>query len=132
MKDIIKEFIEKGADLEHSRWAKWQKYMHSKMDDGYNKAFEKIGWILPTEFFERWERQIKTKYKDLTEKEKDSDREQVEVYIPLLHKALATQKQEIIKDIENHLKNGEEICGYKEMESTRIFANTIIDKIKEM
>ena len=26
----MKEFIEEGANLEHDRWARWQKYMFSK------------------------------------------------------------------------------------------------------
>ena len=26
--NIVEEFVEKGADLEHQRWAKWQKYLH--------------------------------------------------------------------------------------------------------
>ena len=26
----MEEFVEKGANLEHDRWARWQKYMFSK------------------------------------------------------------------------------------------------------
>jgi len=29
------EFVEKGADLEHTRWAKWQKYFHSNRNYTY-------------------------------------------------------------------------------------------------
>lgn len=63
--------LEALADLEHDRWSHWQGYMHSlceKNEDG--------SLTIPAEKVERWERQINTKYKDLTEKEKDSDRDE--------------------------------------------------------
>ncbi len=83
----IEEFIEKGADLEHSRWADWQKYMHSKMRpemNGNENTDNGFDYVLPQGLYDRWERQIATDYKDLSEKEKDSDREQVRPYEPLI------------------------------------------------
>jgi hypothetical protein len=74
-------FIEEGADLEHDRWAHWQKYMHSKFDQESRNG----EWIcLPVSLFDRWERQITTKYADLSEQEKESDRKEVRKYLPLL------------------------------------------------
>lgn len=73
------ELFEKLADIEHQRWADWQKYLHSYCEVNGNKVFFPIG------FFERWERQIKTDYRDLTEEEKDSDREQVMRYWDLIN-----------------------------------------------
>lgn len=67
------------ADIEHQKWSHWQKYMHSKMEADSDE-YGNIDYLLPEKLFEHWERQIKTKYKDLTEKEKDSDREQVMRY----------------------------------------------------
>lgn len=91
-KEIIKEFIEKGADLEHDRWSRWQKYMFSK---GTVVKFPEIpetlqegDIIIPAEFVERWFRQIDTPYSKLSEKEKESDRKETRNYIPLLLKAL--------------------------------------------
>jgi len=55
-----KELIEELSDLEHEQWAHWTRYMIDNFDDKNVK---------------QWERQIKTNYKDLTEKEKDGDRE---------------------------------------------------------
>jgi hypothetical protein len=52
--------IEKLAELEHIQWAHWTKYMLNN---------------LTPDNIERWKRQIKTPYNDLSEKEKDSDRE---------------------------------------------------------
>ncbi len=69
MKD---ELIERLANIEHNRWAHWQKYLHScciKNEDG--------SLTIPKDKVDRWENQIKTKYCALSEKEKDSDREQV-------------------------------------------------------
>ena len=53
------ELREKLADLEHQQWAHWTKYM---LDN------------LTPENIARWKKQIETDYKDLTEKEKESDR----------------------------------------------------------
>lgn len=48
------------ADLEHEQWSHWTKHM---LDN------------LTPKNIERWKRQIETPYSQLTEKEKDSDRE---------------------------------------------------------
>ena len=72
MENKLKEIKEQLADIEHQRWVDWQKYLHSvcvKNADG--------SLTIPKSNVEHWERQINTNYKDLTEKEKDSDREQV-------------------------------------------------------
>lgn len=51
---------EKLAELEHEQWVHWTKYFIENIHLG--------------ECVERWKNQIKTPYKDLSEKEKDSDR----------------------------------------------------------
>ena len=74
-----KELFEKLADIEHQRWSKWQKYLHSKCikdEDG--------NLIIPIGYVKNLERLIKTDYKNLTEKEKDSDREEVMKYWDLI------------------------------------------------
>jgi len=89
---------EKLANIEHQRWSDWQKYLHSKCiknNDG--------GLTIPKESVEHWEKQINTDYKDLTEKEKDSDREQVDRYLPIIadqiQKAYSNGREEAIKQI---------------------------------
>ncbi len=77
--EFPQELIEKLAAIEHARWARWQGYMHSqcvKNDDG--------SLTIPAELVERWQRQIDTPYLALTEKEKESDREQVDTYLPVI------------------------------------------------
>lgn len=44
--------------------------------------------LIPADLVERWERQIDTPYASLSENEKESDREQVYSYLPLIKKAL--------------------------------------------
>jgi len=76
------ELFEKLAAIEHERWADWQKYMHGLCieDDGKNLTIVRS-------LRERWDKQIKTNYKDLSETEKNSDREQVMRYFHLIKKA---------------------------------------------
>jgi len=52
--------IEDLADLEHEQWIHWTKYM---LDN------------LTAENIQRWKRQCKTPYSQLTDKEKESDKE---------------------------------------------------------
>jgi len=102
-KEIIEEFVEKGADLEHERWAGWQKYVHSlckKNKDG--------SLTIPKERVEWWEKEIATPYSELTEELKEYDRKEVKKYIPLLKKALSQQKEEIKEDLQSviHMLEG--------------------------
>ncbi len=53
------DVIEKLAELEHIQWAKWADHMLKNMTE---------------ENIKRWQRQVKTPYHELSEKEKDSDR----------------------------------------------------------
>jgi len=76
-----KELYEKLAAIEHERWADWQKYLHSTC----TLDRQDIGsLIIPEALVERWERQINTKYEDLSEEEKQSDRDQVDRYWNLI------------------------------------------------
>lgn len=75
----IESVMEELAAIEHQRWSHWQKYVHSlckKSDDG--------SLIIPVEFVERWERQVAKSYDELSETEKESDREQVRRYLPVI------------------------------------------------
>jgi len=70
-KNSKKELIEELSDLEHEQWISMTKYLLNNNTKDNHK---------------RWEKQIKTDYKDLTEKEKDSDREWAEKVIKILKK----------------------------------------------
>jgi len=73
------EFIEKGADLEHQRWARWQKYVHSlcvKNPDG--------SLTISKDRVEHWEKEIAAPYSELTEELKEYDRKETRNYLPLI------------------------------------------------
>jgi hypothetical protein len=78
-KDDLNIIVELLADIEHERWAGWQAHLHSKLyeiDDNRVSQNHHLK-ILPTELYDRWERQIATPYSQLTESEKESDRNEV-------------------------------------------------------
>ncbi len=64
------ETKENLAKLEHTQWSHWMLYMYSLCSQD-----EEGNYIIPKEKAERWLRQMNTKYKDLPEEEKQSDRE---------------------------------------------------------
>ena len=76
-------FVDRLAAVEHDRWAHWQQYLHDqcqRADDG--------SLVIPAELVERWSTQIVTPYTDLAEAERESDRDQVRRYLPLIIEAL--------------------------------------------
>lgn len=80
-----KELREKLAAIEHKRWADWQRYVHSVCYENKGIGGEPTGELtIPSELARRWERQIEAPYHELSEKEKDSDREQVDRYWQLI------------------------------------------------
>lgn len=78
------QLIEQLAAIEHARWAHWQRYVHDQCEPQENGSL-----VIPADLVERWEAQIETPYADLTEREKDSDREQVQKYLPTVIEALS-------------------------------------------
>jgi hypothetical protein len=70
-----KMFREICAEIAHDIWCEWMGYFLFKRFDN--------------EDYERWHRQIKTKYKDLDETEKELDRDVAdEIIIPKIKKYL--------------------------------------------
>jgi hypothetical protein len=84
---LLDGLMERLAAVEHERWSHWQRYMHGKavkQPDG--------SLLIPADFVKQWERQLSTPYSELTEKEKESDHEQVRKYLPILVEALSENK----------------------------------------
>lgn len=98
----LRQLKEKLAAIEHERWADWQTWMHSKMvtNDNTDKWYH-----LPKRYFKWWQKQIKTPYADLSEKEKDSDREQVDRYWPLIEALLQQSRSALLDEIEKILED---------------------------
>ena len=75
----MKDLFEKLAAIEHERWSDWQKYVCSQcMTDCEGN------YVIDRELFKQWDRQSQTAYADLSEKEKESDRDQVRRYWHLI------------------------------------------------
>jgi hypothetical protein len=81
---VLETLVEDLAAIEHERWAHWQRYMHDK-----GKRRPDGSLVLPAELVRHWETQIATDYSNLSESEKNSDREQVRRYLPLIAAALS-------------------------------------------
>jgi len=91
-RDWEKKFVEKGANLEHERWARWQKHMFSK-GTIVKAGLHEGDLIIPAEFVDRWFRQIETTYDDLSEPEKESDRKETRNYLPLIKEIESSAEQ---------------------------------------
>jgi len=80
---IIDDLVENLAAIEHARWSHWQRYLHGKclpQSDG--------SLLIPADLVERWQRQMETPFEKLAEAEKESDRKQVQKYLPIIKAAL--------------------------------------------
>jgi hypothetical protein len=75
--------IEALASVEHQRWSDWQRHLHDQCAPGPDGAL-----IIPAALVRRWTAQLSTPYAQLSEKEKTSDREQVQRYLPVIAAAL--------------------------------------------
>jgi hypothetical protein len=84
VEDLLNSLKEQLAAIEHERWSHWQQYVHSQ---GLRQADGSL--LLPADLVARWDRQIDTEYSELCDKEKESDREQVLKYLPLIVRAIA-------------------------------------------
>jgi hypothetical protein len=83
------DLLEVLAAVEHERWSHWQRYMHSKCVRHGNEG----ALLIPADLVKQWEKQIATPYSELSEAEKESDREQVRKYLPLIIRALCTSRE---------------------------------------
>jgi Zn-dependent M32 family carboxypeptidase len=77
--NAISELVETLANIEHERWSHWQRYMHGKCERQADDSLK-----IPRELVLQWERQSTTSYSELTEAERESDREQVRRYLPVV------------------------------------------------
>lgn len=63
--------IERIAAVQHEIWSHWMKYLLSQCEIG-----DGMRYYIPMGQEQRWKRQMNTPYAELTEEEKESDREQ--------------------------------------------------------
>ena len=80
----LNNLLETLASVEHERWSHWQRYLHSKCVPIGNDG----SLLIPGTLVKRWDKQSRTSYSKLPENQKESDREQVRKYLPLIVQAL--------------------------------------------
>lgn len=86
IEDALKNKLEDFAHIEHERWSHWQMYLQSmgtRQPDG--------SLLIPPDLVERWDRQMSTRYENLSAQEKDSDRQQVLKYLSQIVEAIASE-----------------------------------------
>jgi hypothetical protein len=81
--------IELLAEAVHEVWANWMRYMLAQgrieqSYDIYTMSDAPKEWVMPADKLERWTWQMETPYDDLSEKEKESDREIALQYLQLI------------------------------------------------
>jgi len=79
--------LEQLANLEHDSWSHWMKYLFS-----ISKENEDGSVTIPKDKVSRWKKQMKTKYEDLSEKEKESDRKEARI------KIVALKNKKLVKE----------------------------------
>jgi hypothetical protein len=88
--ELIKGFLEEGdqeqdalieqlAACEHVSWANWMIYLFSKCE-----FCEDGSYSIPAGLASQWKRQATTAYKDLPEREKQYDRDEVAKILPII------------------------------------------------
>lgn len=80
---LLISLVDDLAAIEHQRWSHWQRYMHGKAQRQSDGSL-----LVPAELVTRWEKQIAMDFAELNDEEKESDREQVRRYLPLIARAL--------------------------------------------
>lgn len=80
--------IERLAAIEHERWSHWQRHLHAQCVPASDGSL-----VIPADLVRHWARQMSTQYEQLSEQEKESDREQVRKYLPELTAAIAEPTQ---------------------------------------
>ena len=133
IQDKLNEIVEILAEKEHDRWAHWQKYMHERVYDSSQSINPHLK-VIPTEDFDRWERQIKTPYSELSEKEKESDRNQVRKYLPIIEQALTDYHNHIVEKLLKHFDKLEHNDTNDSMENWRNYKfirNNISDCLQD-
>ena len=70
-----KKDIELFSDKTHECWSNWMKYLFSKCERRQDGTL-----VIPKWAVSRWLRQMNTGYEDLSEAEKEADREVVREY----------------------------------------------------
>ena len=77
---------ERLAEYAHEAWSGWMKYMFEHGGQIWLgiDAYPTRSWIMGSEKYDRWRRQMNTPYADLPESEKESDRAEADKILRIL------------------------------------------------
>jgi len=73
--------FEEIAEQAHISWSGWMKYLFDKSEKNSDGTVTIPKWAV-----DRWERQLATDYKELSEGEKESDRNEAHPYMRIIEK----------------------------------------------
>jgi len=107
------ELIERLADKEHAGWAHWMDYLFSKclMNDRREV-------IIPLPLVERWRKQAEIPYTQLSEREKQSDRDEVAHILPIIDEYV---RNETILAMLKELAQGEAVRYASEVDGDILY-----------
>ncbi len=89
MNDLGPVLLEQLADAEHAGWSRWMLYLFDQC-----KSNEDGSLTIPAELVTRWRRQASTSYFNLSEPEKEADREEVRRILPFIVSACKRWQQQ--------------------------------------
>jgi len=100
---------EKLAELAHNQWVGWMEYLFSK-----SKQVDGCV-VIPAWANERWHRQVATRYADLSEVEKDSDRNEADRFLAVFS-AHISERDKLIEQMRDALQACAEFIHYYDQE----------------
>ena len=85
--------VEKLAGAQHEIWSHWMRYMYSRMAVlTVNPESDEVTIGMKQSDYLRWQQQMATRYSDLTESERESDRDIVRDFLLSEHLSLVNQR----------------------------------------
>jgi len=95
------ELRERLAAVQHAIWAHWMKYLFSV---GAVRGKDKAHIIYPQNVA-RWKRQMKTPYSELSEKEKESDRDQADKVLAIFSAEIVGLLDELTEERQQRIES---------------------------
>ena len=95
MSEKITDLREELAEVAHSQWSGWMAYLFSKgefNDDGT--------WTMPVWAVDRWTRQMRALFADLSAEEKDTDLKEADKFLKIFEKRI-TELEDMLRSIKN-------------------------------
>lgn len=90
---LTDQHLEAFAEYAHVAWSGWMRYLFDKLE--LNSLSQ---LVLPREWYDRWRRQMTTNYANLSESEKESDRDEARQMLAIVGAQSATQ-QAALRDL---------------------------------